>query len=158
MKFLKNFILLGVILLISGCTQAPHPIGGGLYMTTSTGAGFSAEGVTKSVYAEAEKLAKEKNKVVYVESIDVEQGALGRNPPSAKLMFRLVEPNSEEAKSKQRLIPGLQRIQMIGNNNNPPKSEPTLEEKLSKIKKLYEDGTITKEEYDKARIGILSNY
>ena len=48
------------------------------------------------------------------------------------------------------------RDQMI--ENKPTKKEVTLEEKLIKIKKLYDNGAISEDEYKKSRIGILSNY
>lgn len=149
------------MILLLGCTPEPYPMGGGLHRATSSGAGFSAEGVTKSVHESAAKYAKERGKVVRIENLKVIEGALARNPPSAELTFRLVDPNSAEANTEEKLISGLQKVQMIGNNPQPTQnttSKPSIEDRLEKIKKLYLDGVISASEHDTKRKQILSDY
>jgi len=140
-------IALLALVVSSGCTQTPHRIGGGLHIVTSSGAGFSSEGVTKSVYEEADKYAKERGKVVYIENIEVQEGRLGRQPPRAKLTFRLVEPNSGVA-DNQKLVLGLQKVQEV---------KKSIEERLKELKGLFDRGVITEIEYKKSRQGVLLN-
>ncbi|MCD4758962.1 MAG: SHOCT domain-containing protein [Arcobacteraceae bacterium] len=156
MRHLKNsIILLSISLFMSGCTQAPYPMGGGLHTVSATCLGFSAGPAVKTVYEEADKYAKEKNMVVVPESITAKDAVPFGPHPSAVLVFRLVSPDSPEAKSKHKMTTGLQKVQIIGNK---PKKEESVEEKLSKLKNLYDSGSITEEEYKKARLGILSNF
>ena len=110
---LKVLTLISVsIIALTGCTPSPYPMGGGLHRVTSTGAGISAEGVTTSVHEAAEEYAKKKGKVVRIENLRVTEGAFARNPPSAELTFRLLDPNSREAHTEEKLITGLQKVQI----------------------------------------------
>ena len=143
-SFLSMFIL-------TGCTTSVVDMGGGLYTVHSTGAGFDPSAETKNVYDAANKFAKEKGKVVYIETIKVTPGRLAQNPPQAILTFSLVEPDSIKSKTNK-LMSDLQTVQIIDNKDNE-----TLV-KLEKIKELYEKNLITKEEYDKKRNSLLNNF
>ena len=140
-------IALLALVVSSGCTQTPHRIGGGLHIVTSTGVGYSTEGVTKSVYEAADEYAKKRGKVVYIEDINVQEGITMKRQPHAKLTFRLVEPNSGVA-DNQKLILGLQKVQEV---------KKSIEERLKELKGLFDRGVITEIEYKKSRQGVLLN-
>ena len=158
MKLKSLFLILPISIILSGCTTSVVDIGGGLYTVQSTGAGFDPSAETKNVYDAANKFAKEKGKVVYVESIKVTPGRLAQNPPEAMLTFSLVEPGSIKSKNNK-LTPGLQKIQILNNQEQETKKENLdTPAKLEKLKKLYDSNFITKEEYDIKRKELLNNF
>ena len=140
--------------ILSGCTTDVYNLGGGLYSVHSTGAGISPSGVTESVYETANDFAKKEDKKVFVEKIEVRPGAFARNPPEATLTFSLVEKDSQELKNNK-LIPDLQKVQIIKNGEKP---NDDISVKLDNLNKLYESSLITKEEYDRKRKELLDNF
>jgi hypothetical protein len=155
--------LISIIFLVGCSTSRPYATGGGLYRVTSTGAGISAESVTENVYEAAKEYAKEKGMVMYPESFNVRDGAYGRNPPSAELSFRLVKPNSNEASKAPKFISGLQKVEIINKSEDKstniiPANNLSIEDKLQKIKSIYDSGLITKDEYSEKRKNIINSY
>lgn len=139
------------IFIFTGCTTSVVDMGGGLYTIQSLGAGFDPSTETKNVYDAANKFAKERGKVVFIEKIKVIPGRLGQNPPEAILTFSLVEHDSIKA-NNNKLTPDLQKIQIFDNN------ELDTSIKLEKLKELYDKKLIIKEEYDKKRNELLDNF
>ncbi|MDA6066217.1 hypothetical protein OH214_03630 [Idiomarina abyssalis] len=85
----KYFVLFAVASLYGCASPGVFPIGNGNYTVTSgTSAGFSSANAQAEVYELANKFCTEKNKDMEQISMDAREGALGRNAPSATLVFK----------------------------------------------------------------------
>lgn len=91
---------LASILIISGCASpGVMPTGPDTYSVTSgTSIGFSSAGVRAEVYSLANKFCEERGLVMVPISMDAREGAMGRNPPSATLVFRALRPGDPDIK------------------------------------------------------------
>ena len=92
--------VLASILIMLGCaTPGVMPAGPDTYSVTSgASAGFSSAGVRAEVYSLANKFCEERGLVMVPVSMDAREGALGRNPPSATLVFRALKPGDPDIK------------------------------------------------------------
>ena len=105
MYFYKKSVILlssalALILIISGCAS-PGVMSAGpdtYTVTSGTSAGFSSAGVRAEVYSLANKFCEERGLVMVPISMDAREGALGRNPPSATLVFRALKPGDPDIK------------------------------------------------------------
>ena len=103
MNYGKNTInilssLLVSILVISGCASpGVIPTGPDTYTVTSgSSAGFSSANSRAEVYTLANKFCEERGLVMVPVSMDAREGVLGRNPPSATLVFRALKPGDPD--------------------------------------------------------------
>lgn len=84
----KYFLVVAVLSLSSCASPGVFSIGNGNYTVTSgASAGFSSANVQAEVYKLATEFCKESNKDMEQITMDAREGALGRNPPSATLVF-----------------------------------------------------------------------
>jgi len=101
MNYSKQAItLFSLILLITGCASpGVIPAGPDTFTVTSgTSAGFSSANVRAEVYLLANKFCEERGLIMVPVSMDAREGALGRHPPSATLVFKALSPGDPEIK------------------------------------------------------------
>jgi len=93
-------VLIGLLsIVIAGCgTGQVIQAGPNTYSVTSSGAGFSTDGVKADVYRAANEHCAQKNLVMVEDSIKTQDGALARNPPSADLRFHCLSQGDPEIK------------------------------------------------------------
>lgn len=146
-----KWIAFSTILLMAGC-GASLPIQTGLdtYSVTSSGAGFSTDGVKADVYEAANKHCTGLNRQMVEVSLKTQDGALGRNPPSADLTFKCLAQGDPEI---QRRGSG-QNVVLIPAMGQPPSSDRYAE--LKKLKELLDSGALTQKEFDEQKAKILS--
>lgn len=86
---MQKYFLVIAVLSLSGCASpGVFSIGNGNYTVTSgTSAGFSSANVQAEVYELATAFCKESHKDMEQITMDAREGALGRNAPSATLVF-----------------------------------------------------------------------
>ena len=85
----RKYFLVFVIASLYGCASpGVFSIGNGKYTVTSgTSAGFSSANVQAEVYELANEFCGKLSKEMEQISMDAREGALGRNAPSATLVF-----------------------------------------------------------------------
>ena len=149
-----GILLLVLIFIVTGCSTKVTKMGSNnVYMAYSTGAGFNPATEVQNVNDAANRLAKEKNMVMIPIDMKVQQGDMGRTPPSATLQFKLVSPDSAEAQNKDNDSVGIDKLQLSNKNDK----NNSLEKKLNEIKELLNKKIITEEEYNKMRTNIINN-
>jgi len=101
-------------LVLSGCSAQVISTGPDTYTVTSgASAGFSSAGVRAEVYNAANKFCAERDLIMVPVSLDAREGALGRHPPSATLVFRALPPGDPDIKRVD--VEGPDRIERIQN-------------------------------------------
>ncbi len=86
---MRNYLFVFFIVSLIGCSSpGVFPIGSGKYTVSSgASAGFSSANVRAEVYELANDFCNKSQKEMEQISIDAREGALGRNAPSATLIF-----------------------------------------------------------------------
>jgi hypothetical protein len=110
----KLVTAIGACILMTSCAS-PEVISAGpdtYTVTSGASAGFSSVGVRAEVYKSANKFCQEQGLVMVPVSMDATEGALGRHPPSATLVFRALKPGDPDIKRVNVEGPNsIQRIQ-----------------------------------------------
>lgn len=87
----KKIITALFIVLVVGCTTSSVlPIDDGVYIVSSSGAGFSTESVRENVYESANQYCRNLNQTAQTVNLKTIPGRAASNPPSAELSFRCV--------------------------------------------------------------------
>lgn len=88
-QIVQKYFLVFAIACMYGCASpGVFSIGNGNYTVTSgTSAGFSSANVQAEVYELANEFCSKSNKEMEQISMDAREGTLGRNAPSATLVF-----------------------------------------------------------------------
>jgi hypothetical protein len=145
---------LGVIL-VSGCsTGSVIQAGPDTYSVTSTGAGFSTDGVRSKVYDAANEYCAKKNLVMIEASLDIQSGSLGRHPPNADLKFRCLKSGDPEISRRASGVQGVM-IGALPVSDKPANTENKYV-KLKQLKELLDSGILTQKEFDAQKIKILA--
>lgn len=128
--------------------------GSNTYTVTSSGAGFSTDGVKADVYQAANEFCGQKNLVMAEVAIKTQNGALGRNPPSADLQFRCLAQGDPEI---ERRASGIQTV-VIGAVPASGKISDVGDSytKLKQLKELLDSGALTREEFDEQKAKVLA--
>ena len=83
-------------------------------------------------------------------ALKTQDGALGRNPPSADLTFRCLLQDDPEIQQRRA---GVQLIQNVA--VQPAKQEDKFEQ-LKKLKTLLDSGALTQKEFEEQKAKLLS--
>lgn len=125
--------------------------GADTYSVTSSGAGFSTDGVKADVYRAANEFCAKKNLIMVEVSINTQNGALGRNPPSADLKFRCLAQGDPEI---QRRATGVQSLAIPVSEKSSGASDSYAQ--LKQLKELLDSGVLSQKEFDEQKAKILS--
>lgn len=124
------------------------------YSITSSGAGFSTDGVKADVYRVANAHCQKQNREMVEVSLKTQDGALGRNPPSADLTFKCLAQGDPEIK---RRASGQPIVVISGGNLSGEPSPPgDRYASLKQLKELLDSGALTQKEFDEQKAKILS--
>jgi hypothetical protein len=131
-------------------------VGPDTFSVTSTGAGFSTDGVRKNVYSSANSYCAQKALVMVESSIKVQAGRYGSHPPNADLVFRCLKDGDPEI---ARRTAGIQGV-MIGTLETKEDSEDLGDSyaELKQLKELLDSGALTQEEFDMEKAKILAQH
>lgn len=143
-------VLLSVVLAGCGAGQVMQT-GSDTYSVTSSGAGFSTDGVKADVYREANEFCALKKRTMVEVSLKTQDGALGRNPPSADLKFRCLVQGDPEI---NRRVSGVQTVVIPVATKGG--SAPDSYSQLKQLKELLDSGVLTQKEFDDQKAKILS--
>ena len=147
-------LLVAAAMALSGCTTGSVVKSGpNTYSVTSTGAGFSTDGVRSNVYQKAEEYCSKQNLVMIEVSIDTQAGAYGRHPPNADLKFRCLEDGDPEIARRAAGVEGLMVGELRDGGNKP--SEGNKYRELKQLKELLDSEAITPEEYAEQKAIVL---
>lgn len=143
-------VLLSVVLAGCGVGQVMQT-SADTYSVTSSGAGFSTDGVKADVYQAANEFCAKKNLVMVEVSINTQNGALGRNPPSADLKFRCLVQGDPEI---NRRATGVQSVAVPVSEKNGAASDNYTQ--LKQLKELRDSGVLSQKEFDDQKAKILA--
>ena len=140
----KPYALIGLVSLMSICCGKPKvvPMDGDTYLVQERSAqvGFGPpEGAKAEVYQIANDFCASQNKVVETVSFNMVDSGFAR-PGSVSLQFRCV-PAPPAAKSKP--------------SSSPDDGKTDAAKKLDDLKKLFDRGLITQEDYERKKKEIL---
>lgn len=140
----KAYALIGLISLTSICCGKPKvvPMDGDTYLVQERSAqvGFGPpEGAKAEVYKVANDFCAGQNKVVETVAFNMVDSGFAR-PGSVSLQFRCV-PAAPPAKSKPATSPGDEKMDIA--------------KKLDDLKKLFDRGLITQEDYERKKKEML---
>lgn len=149
---MKKVMLLTPVFLAACSTGAVISTGSDTYSVTSSGAGFSTDGVKVAVYKTANEYCTKQGREMVEVSLKTQDGALGRNPPSADLKFRcLVQGNPEI----QRRVSGVQAVAITSSVEGGGASVDKYAQ-IKQLKELLDSGAITQNEFDKQKSKLLA--
>lgn len=147
-------VLLSVVIAGCGAGQVIQA-SSNTYTVTSSGAGFSTDGVKADVYRAANEFCAQKNLMMVETAIKTQNGALGRNPPSADLQFRCLAQGDPEI---ERRASGVQTV-VIGAvpvSDNGSGAGRDSYAKLKQLKELLDSGVLTQKEFDEQKARELA--
>lgn len=121
------------------------------YSVSSSGAGFSTDGVKADVYRAANAHCLKQGREMVEVSLKTLDGALGRNPPSADLTFKCLDKGDPEI---QRRAAGQQLVAMPANAGGH--SGEGSYAQLKQLKELLDSGAITQKEFDEQKAKVLA--
>lgn len=142
--------MFGVVLVGCGAGQIMQT-GNDTYSVTSSGAGFSTDGVKADVYREANEFCAQKTRVMVEVSLKTQDGALGRNPPSADLKFRCLVQGDPEINQR---ASGVQAVVIPVTAKSG--TVPDRYSQLKQLKELLDTGVLTQREFDDQKAKILA--
>ena len=147
--------------LLSGCVSSDViSTGPDTYMVSASGAGFATAGVREVVYKKANEFCAAKGLVMVPVSLKVRPGELGRNPPSADLIFRALKPgdpaigrpdltgDDERLATTQRI-----NVSVKGDLKKEPQADTYTE--LLKLDDLKKRGILTESEFEEQKKKLL---
>lgn len=146
----KLAIAISVVLSACGTGQLIQT-GNDTYSVTSSGAGFSTDGVKADVYRAANEHCRKANREMVEVSLKTQDGALGRNPPSADLTFKCLIKGDPEI---QRRAAG--QMMLITPASAGASSSVGNYAQLKQLKDLLDTGAITQREFDEQKSKILA--
>lgn len=149
-------VLLSVVITGCGAGQVIQA-GSNTYTVTSSGAGFSTDGVKADVYRAANEFCAQKNLMMVETAIKTQNGALGRNPPSADLQFRCLAQGDPEI---ERRASGVQAVVIgavpVSDNGSGTGAGRDSYAKLKQLKELLDSGVLTQKEFDEQKARELA--
>ncbi|NDV63134.1 SHOCT domain-containing protein [Puniceicoccales bacterium CK1056] len=129
-------------------------------MVTSSGAGFSTASVRENVFQKASEYCESKGLVMMPVSFNAEPGRMGRNAPSADLVFRALKPGDPEL-GRPNLRESDEKLDISHDINiktdQPAVKKADLYEELIRLNELKEKGILTEEEFQIQKEKLLSN-
>ena len=123
------------------------------YSVTSSGAGFSTDGVKADVYGAANEHCRKQSREMVEVSLKTQDGALGRNPPSADLTFKCLVKGDPEI---QRRAAGQQMVVVPASESAAASPSGSNFAQLKQLKELLDSGAITQKEFDEQKAKVLS--
>jgi len=147
------FLVIGLSLFLVGCSTTVTQLDNNVYMAHSSGSGFNPSTEVAEVREAAEKLAREKNKVVVPIDLKTQAGVYGRSPPAATFQFKLVDKGSKEINRTSSEQMGLEKLSIT----SPDINKNSIAEKLEDAKELYDKKLITEAEYQTMRKIIIQS-
>lgn len=147
---MKKLALLASVFLVGCGAGAVIQTAPDTYSVRAGGAGFSTDGVKADVYEAANAFcAKHRREMVEV-SLKTQEGAAGRNPPSADLKFRCLPRGDIEIQQRRA------GVQLIQNVSQQPVGQVDKFEQLKKLKELLDSGVLTQKEFEEQKAKLLS--
>lgn len=152
----KEFVLRRIVfvaaVVLSACgTGQLIQTGKDTYSVSSSGAGFSTDGVKADVYRAANAHCVKQSREMVEVSLKTLDGALGRNPPSADLTFKCLASGDPEI---QRRAAG-QQIVVMPASAGVASGEGGYSQ-LKQLKELLDSGAITQKEFDVQKAKVLA--
>jgi hypothetical protein len=151
-SILKKMVLLTSVFMAACGTGAVIPTGTDTYSVTSSGAGFSTDGVKADVYLAANEFCAKRNREMVEVSLKTQDGALGRNPPSADLKFRCLVSGDPEI---QQRASGVQLVALPSEGKGSG-ATPDKYGQVKQLKGLLDSGAITQKEFDEQKTKLLA--
>ena len=152
--YYTSALLIVAATVLAGCTTGDVvKAGPNTYSVTSTGAGFSTDGVRGNVYEKAEKYCSQQNLVMVEISIATQAGAYGKHPPNADLKFRCLKAGDPEIARRAAGVEGIMIGELRDGGNRP--SEGSKYTEIKQLKELLDSGAITTSEYDRQKAIVL---
>jgi hypothetical protein len=157
-RILASLALL-IAFAISGCVSSDViSAGPDTYMVTASGAGFSTAGVREKVYAKANAYCASRGLVMVPVSFKARPGQLGRNPPSADLVFRALKPGDPAIErpmisESDEAVDVNQNVRVV--TRDETKKEKDVYTELMKLDDLRKKGIITDEEFQAQKAKLL---
>ncbi|WP_225318456.1 SHOCT domain-containing protein [Cellvibrio sp. KY-YJ-3] len=164
MKVLQNLLFICVsILQVSGCTSSNViPTGPDTYMVSASGAGFATAGVREIVYQKANDFCASKGLVMVPVSFKAREGQLGRNPPSADLIFRALKPGAPaierpDITDANENIAVAQNIKISVKGEEKPETKSDTYNDLLKLDDLRRRGILSEVEFEQEKTKLLQS-
>jgi len=156
---LKHLPLLVLAICLAGCsTSKVIRTSQDTFMVTSSGAGFGTAGVRENVFNAANDYASKQGLVMVPVSFKAKAGELGRNPPSADLIFKLVKPGDpsigQTSLTEAEQVQVKQDIQIRSSTDNTKDQDVYTE--LLKLDDLRKRGILTEAEFEAAKARLLA--
>jgi hypothetical protein len=154
-------LCLNLQLLTTGCSSSGViSAGPDTYMVTASGAGFGTAGVREKVYGKANNFCAEKGLVMVPVSFKARPGELGRNPPSADLVFRALKPGDPaigrpEITDSDSHAEVTQNVRLSVKDETKGSQKTDLYGELVKLDDLKKRGILTDAEFDAAKKRLL---
>lgn len=155
---LPCFLAALVALLLGGCaTSEVISAGPDTFMVSASSAGFATAGVREKVYKKANDFCAEKGLVMVPVSFKAREGELGRNPPSADLVFRALKPGDPAIGRPDILNADVttQNVRVSVKDETKKEKGSVLYDELIKLDDLKKRGILTNAEFDQAKQKLL---
>lgn len=161
---IKRLLMLSISLIaLSGCVSSGViSTGPDTYMVSASGAGFATAGVREVVYKKANDFCASKNLVMVPVSFKAKEGQLGRNPPSADLIFRALKAG-DPAIERPEITDASENIAITQNVKISTKQDvkndikADIYSELLKLDDLRNRGILSKDEFEKEKQKLLQN-
>lgn len=148
-------------LLLSGCVSSDViSAGPDTYMVSASGAGFATAGVREKVYKKANDFCAARGLVMVPVSFKARPGELGRNPPSADLVFRALKPGDPaigrpELLETDESIAVTQNVRVAVKDETQKEKQSDLYTELMKLDDLKKRGILSEAEFEQAKQKLL---
>ncbi len=140
---------------LAGCsTGNVVKAGPDTYSVTSSGTGFSTDGVRAKVYKRADNYCTKQGLVMVEKSISTQAGAFGQHPPNADLQFRCLKAGDPEIARRAADVQGVMIGELRDGGSKPSGSNKYTE--LKQLKELLDTGAVTPAEYDEQKAKLLA--
>lgn len=124
------------------------------FMVSSSGAGFGTGSVRENVFKAANDFAAAKGMVMVPISFKAKPGELGRNPPSADLIFKLAKTGAPSISDSP--LTEADQLKIQQDIKIQPTANKDLYTELVKLDDLRKKGIINDREFDEAKSKLLS--